>query len=164
MYCYTKSQSNWKLKFHYPRVSPGDQPLTKSWRNSGLEIVRLAEANPKQTNLAVRDWGRLRIFPGGDSVAILQCGKTTVRIHTQFNETQYLFQGFTHHNHCQHRPTSYLRFRTPLECHELDSELVWSFYFNDGWDKGSSAGPLVPLELLVRVGANSKGWFSTDNP
>ena len=38
MYCYTKSQSNWKLKFHYPRVSPGDQPLTKSRRNSGLEI------------------------------------------------------------------------------------------------------------------------------
>ena len=26
-------------KFHYPRVSPGDQPLTKSWRNSGLEIA-----------------------------------------------------------------------------------------------------------------------------
>ena len=25
-------------KFHYPRVSPGDQPLTKSRRNSGLEI------------------------------------------------------------------------------------------------------------------------------
>ena len=25
-------------KFYYPRVSPGDQPLTKSWRNSGLEI------------------------------------------------------------------------------------------------------------------------------
>ena len=38
MYCYTKSQSNWKLKSHYPRVSPGDQPLTKSRRNSGLEI------------------------------------------------------------------------------------------------------------------------------
>ena len=26
-------------KFHYPRVSPGDQRLTKSWRNSGLEIA-----------------------------------------------------------------------------------------------------------------------------
>ena len=26
-------------KFHYPRVCPGDQPLTKSWRNSGLEIA-----------------------------------------------------------------------------------------------------------------------------
>ena len=38
MYCYTKSQSNWKLKCHYPRVSPGDLPLTKSRRNSGLEI------------------------------------------------------------------------------------------------------------------------------
>ena len=40
MYCYTKSQSNWKLKCHYPRVSPGDQPLTKSRRNSGLEIAK----------------------------------------------------------------------------------------------------------------------------
>ena len=25
-------------KFHYPRVSPGDQPLIKSRRNSGIEI------------------------------------------------------------------------------------------------------------------------------
>ena len=29
-----------KLKFHYPRVSPGDQSLTRSRRNSGLEIER----------------------------------------------------------------------------------------------------------------------------
>ena len=31
-------------KFHYPRVCPGDQPLTKSWRNSGLEIGLLCDA------------------------------------------------------------------------------------------------------------------------
>ena len=30
-------------KFHYPRVCPGDQPLTKSRRNSGLEIGGCAE-------------------------------------------------------------------------------------------------------------------------
>ena len=30
-----------EIEIHYPRVSPGDQPLTKSRRNSGLEIVVL---------------------------------------------------------------------------------------------------------------------------
>ena len=27
------------IKFHYPRVSPGDQPLTKEPEDSGYEIV-----------------------------------------------------------------------------------------------------------------------------
>ena len=35
-----RANQNWKLKCHYPRVSPGDQPLTKSRRNSGLEIAK----------------------------------------------------------------------------------------------------------------------------
>ena len=32
-----------EIEIHYPRVSPGDQPLTKSRRNSGLEIVEEAD-------------------------------------------------------------------------------------------------------------------------
>ena len=33
-----ESHDLWDRKSHYPRASPGDQPQTKSWRNSGLEI------------------------------------------------------------------------------------------------------------------------------
>ena len=33
-----KTFNEYSKKFRYPRVSPGDQPLTKSRRKSGLEI------------------------------------------------------------------------------------------------------------------------------
>ena len=33
-----KKFKEYSKKFHFPRVSPGDQPLTKNRRNSGLEI------------------------------------------------------------------------------------------------------------------------------
>ena len=41
-----KKLKNYSSKFHYPRVSPGDQPLTKSRKNSGLEIGHKPSYNP----------------------------------------------------------------------------------------------------------------------
>ena len=42
-------------KFHYPRVSPGDQSLTKSRRNSGLEIGSNLVPRARVT-LVQRNW------------------------------------------------------------------------------------------------------------
>ena len=49
-----KKFKEYSKKFHYPRVSPGDQRLTKSRRNSGLEIGELhSSQTQKPTSLPV---------------------------------------------------------------------------------------------------------------
>ena len=54
-----KKIKNYSRKFHYPRVSPGDQPLTKSRRNSGL--------------LWARDRGSKGVLVGDESAEQNEC-------------------------------------------------------------------------------------------